>query len=154
MHSIYLFLFQSYFSPNSWQWFKIRNTFRVTFIPEYIIFSIPSFIYPFELQKKKKGNEIKVLDKVDLPVLSELHRIVSFSALNPGLGPCFIHIVMVNWSVKFFGTIPSGILAPCFPSNLKIMSLLSIKRPAVQLVAALGVGNKSMAPDDAPADDI
>lgn len=77
---------------------------------------------------------------------------VSFSALTPGLGPCFIHIVMVNWSVRFLGTMPSGILAPCLPSNLKIISLLSTSSPAVQLVAALGDGKRSMMPDDAPAE--
>lgn len=76
---------------------------------------------------------------------------VSFSALTPGLGPCFIHMVMVNWSVRFLGTIPSGILAPCLPSNLKIMSLLSTRSPAVQLVAALGDGKRSMMPEEAPA---
>lgn len=76
---------------------------------------------------------------------------VSFSALTPGLGPCFIHIVMVNWSVRFLGTIPSGILAPCLPSNLKIISLLSTSSPAVQLVAALGDGKRSMMPEEAPA---
>lgn len=32
----------------------------------------------------------------DSPVLSELQRMVSFSALTPGLGPCFIHMVIVN----------------------------------------------------------
>lgn len=87
----------------------------------------------------------------DSPVLSELQRIVSFSARTPGLGPCFIHMVMVNWSVKFLGTMPSGILAPCLPSNLKIISLLSTSSPAVQLVAALGDGKRSMMPEDAPA---
>lgn len=87
----------------------------------------------------------------DSPVLSELQRIVSFSALTPGLGPCFIHMVMVNWSVKFLGTIPSGILAPCLPSNLKIISLLSTSSPAVQLVAVLGDGKRSMMPEEAPA---
>lgn len=76
---------------------------------------------------------------------------VSFSALTPGLGPCFIHMVMVNWSVKFLGTIPSGTLAPCLPSNLKIISLLSTSSPAVQFEAALGDGRRSMMPEEAPA---
>ena len=78
---------------------------------------------------------------------------VSFSALTPGPGPCFIHMVMVNWSVRFLGTIPSGILAPCLPSNLKIISLLSTSSPAVQFVAALGDGRRSMMPEEAPAGD-
>lgn len=92
-----------------------------------------------------------LLQPIHSPVLSELQRMVSFSALTPGLGPCFIHMVMVNWSVRFFGTIPSGILAPWWPSNLKIISLLSTSSPAVQLVAALGDGKRSMMPEDAPA---
>lgn len=89
----------------------------------------------------------------DAPVLSELQSSVSFSALRPGLGPCFIHVAMVKWSVRFSGTTLSGILAACRPSNLKISSLsfpLSVSRAAVQLVAVPGAGNKSALPDDAP----
>lgn len=43
-------------------------------------------------------------EMISSPVLSELHSKVSFSALSPGLGPCFIHVAMVNWSVRFCGT--------------------------------------------------
>lgn len=60
---------------------------------------------------------------------------------------------MVKWSVRFWGTTQSGILAACRPSNLKIKSLslpLSVTREAVQLVAALGAGRRSVLPDDAP----
>lgn len=35
------------------------------------------------------------------PVLSELQSSVSFSARSPGLGPCFIQVAMVKWSVRF-----------------------------------------------------
>lgn len=87
------------------------------------------------------------------PVLSELQSRVSFSALRPGLGPCFIHVAIVNWSVKFWGTTQSGILAAWRPSNLKIKSLslpLSVTREAVQLVAALGAGRRSVLPEEAP----
>lgn len=35
------------------------------------------------------------------PVLSELQSRVSFSARSPGLGPCFIQVAMVKWSVRF-----------------------------------------------------
>lgn len=87
------------------------------------------------------------------PVLSELQSRVSFSALSPGLGPCFIQVAMVNWSVRFWGTTQSGILAAWWPSNLKIKSLslpLSVTREAVQLVAALGAGRRSVLPEEAP----
>lgn len=87
------------------------------------------------------------------PVLSELHSSVSFSALSPGLGPCFIHVAMVNWSVRFCGTTQSGIFAACRPSKRKMRSLslpLSVTREAVQLVAALGAGRRSVLPEDAP----
>lgn len=89
----------------------------------------------------------------DSPVLSELQSSVSFSALRPGLGPCFIHVAMVNWSVRFCGTTQSGILAAWRPSNLKIKSLslpLSEIREAVQLVAVLGAGRRSVLPEEAP----
>lgn len=87
------------------------------------------------------------------PVLSELQSSVSFSALSPGLGPCFIQVAMVKWSVRFWGTTQSGILAAWRPSNLKIKSLslpLSVTREAVQLVAALGAGRRSVLPEEAP----
>lgn len=88
------------------------------------------------------------------PVLSELHRRVSFSALGPGLGPCLIQVATVNWSVRFWGTTQSGILAAWRPANLKIRSLsrpLSVTREAVQLVAAPGAGRRSVLPEEAPA---
>lgn len=87
------------------------------------------------------------------PVLSELQSRVSFSARRPGLGPCFIQVAMVKWSVRFWGTSQSGILAAWWPSNLKINSLsrpLSVTKDAVQLVAALGAGRRSVLPDEAP----
>lgn len=61
---------------------------------------------------------------------------------------------MVKWSVRFCGTTQSGILAAWRPSNLKINSLsrpLSVTKDAVQLVAALGAGRRSVLPDEAPA---
>lgn len=87
------------------------------------------------------------------PVLSELQSRVSFSALRPGLGPCFIHVAMVNWSVRFCGTTRSGTLAACRPSKLKMRSLsrpLSVSSEAVQLVETLGAGRRSVLPDAAP----
>lgn len=87
------------------------------------------------------------------PVLSELQSRVSFSARSPGLGPCFIQVAMVKWSVRFWGTTQSGILAAWWPSNLKINSLsrpLSVTKDAVQLVTALGAGRRSVLPDEAP----
>lgn len=87
------------------------------------------------------------------PVLSELQSRVSFSALRPGLGPCFIHVAMVNWSVRFCGTTCSGTLEACRPSKRKIRSLsrpLSVSSEAVQLVEAAGAGSRSVLPDAAP----
>lgn len=96
---------------------------------------------------------IKFFTHSNSPVLSELQSSVSFSALSPGLGPCFIQVAMVNWSVRFCGTTQSGILAAWRPSNLKIKSLslpLSVTREAVQFVAALGAGRRSVLPEEAP----
>ncbi len=105
------------------------------------------------LEEEKINHSPSFLSCSHLPVLSELQRSVSFSALSPGLGPCFIQVAMVNWSVKFWGTTQSGILAAWWPSNLKIRSLslpLSVSRVAVQLVAALGAGRRSVLPEEAP----
>lgn len=49
-------------------------------------------------------NALTVVKMVPAPVLSELHSMVSFSARRPILGPCFIHVATVNWSVRFWGT--------------------------------------------------
>lgn len=87
------------------------------------------------------------------PVLSELQSSVSFSARSPWLGPCFIQVAMVKWSVRFWGTTQSGILAAWRPSNVNISSLsrpLSVTKDAVQLVAALGAGRRSVLPEEAP----
>lgn len=87
------------------------------------------------------------------PVLSELQSSVSFSALCPGLGPCFIHVVMVNWWVRFCGTTQSGILAAWRPSKRYVRSLSrppSVTRVAVQLKTPLGAGRRSVLPDEAP----
>lgn len=103
--------------------------------------------------KKNKEYISPRMSATHSPVLSELQSSVSFSALSPGLGPCFIQVAMVNWSVRFWGTTQSGILAAWRPSNLKIRSLslpLSVTREAVQLVAALGAGRRSVLPEEAP----
>lgn len=105
------------------------------------------------LIKLVNGINWKSLSNSHSPVLSELQSSVSFSALSPGLGPCFIQVAIVKWSVRFWGTTQSGILAAWRPSNLKIKSLslpLSVTREAVQLVAALGAGRRSVLPDEAP----
>lgn len=107
------------------------------------------FIYFF----KREHSAIVVLPLI--PVLSELHSSVSFSPLSPGLGPCFIHVAMVNCSVRFWGTTNSGTLAARRPSKWKTRSLsrpLSVSSEAVQFVEALGAGRRSTLPEAAPAE--
>lgn len=127
--------------------FELNSDLRFLLIPPY-----PDISYNLMKCQKNIFFPWNVLTN-DSPVLSELQSRVSFSALSPGLGPCFIHVAMVNWSVKFCGTTQSGILAAWRPSNLKIKSLslpLSDTRDAVQLVAVPGAGRRSVLPDEAP----
>lgn len=87
---------------------------------------------------------------VNLPVLSELQRIVSFFLPK---GPCLIHTEIVKGSFGLTETTPSGILTAWVPLNSKTWSLswpLSVGRPTVQFKELLGEGSSSAVPDAAP----
>lgn len=87
---------------------------------------------------------------VNKPVLSELHKIVSFSLVP---GPCLIHTEIMKGSFRLTVTTPSGIFTACVPLNSKTWSLswpLSVGSPIVQLAALLGGGRSSAVPEDAP----
>lgn len=87
---------------------------------------------------------------VNLPVLSELQRIVSFFLPK---GPCLIHTEIVKGSFGLTETMPSGILTAWVPLNSKTWSLswpLSVGRPTVQFKDPLGDGSSSVVPDAAP----
>lgn len=86
----------------------------------------------------------------NLPVLSELQRIVSFFLPK---GPCLIHTEIVKGSFGLTETTPSGILTAWVPLNSKTWSLswpLSVGRPTVQFKELLGEGSSSAVPDTAP----
>lgn len=88
--------------------------------------------------------------QINLPVLSELQRIVSFFLPK---GPCLIHTEIVKGSLGLTETTPSGILTACVPLNSKTWSLswpLSVGRPTVQFKDPLGEGSSSAVPDAAP----
>ena len=88
--------------------------------------------------------------KADLPVLSELQRIVSFFLPN---GPCLIHTEIVKGSLGLTEMMPSGTLTAWVPLNSKTWSLswpLSVGRPTVQFQEPPGEGSSSAVPDAAP----
>lgn len=86
-----------------------------------------------------------------LPVLSELHRIVSFPLVP---GPCLIHIEITKGSFMLIVTTWSGTFTAWVPLNSKTWSLswpLSVGRPAVQFAVSLGEGSSSAVSEEAPA---
>lgn len=105
---------------------------------------------PFNSHHCIHKTNTSLITTAHLPVLSELHRMVSFS--RPP-GPCLIHTEMVKGSFRLVLTTPSGTFTAWVPLNSKTWSLswpLSVGRPAVQLVALLGEGSSSTVPELAP----
>lgn len=87
--------------------------------------------------------ELACEPRCPLPVLSELHIMVSFS--RPP-GPCLIQTEITKGSLRSAVTTPSGIFTAWVPLNSKTWSLswpLSVESPTVQLVALLGDGSSS-----------